>query len=156
MSNHNPKDLSVELIHDFIKTYHYISREFEAQTSKLDKSFQISGPRLRVLLTVSKAGKIRMSELATKLEVTARSITDLVDALEKEKYIIRMPDPIDRRATLVQLTDLAEKQIAKIQSLEKEASEIVLKNLTESQKKQLLDILFILKKDSEVECLFDD
>jgi DNA-binding MarR family transcriptional regulator len=79
-----------------------------------------------------------------------------VDALEKEKYIIRMPDPIDRRATLVQLTDLAEKQIAKIQSLEKEASEIVLKNLTESQKKQLLDILFILKKDNEVECLFDD
>lgn len=157
MTNQNySKTSSVDVIHALIKTSHYIQREFEASIASLDMPFQISGPRLRLLLKVSESGKIRMSELATKLGIKARTVTDFVDALEQEKLLIRLPDPIDRRATLIQLTDNAKDQILKVQSCEKEAADILLKNLSQEQRENLLNLLLGLTNYNEVQCSFDE
>lgn len=61
-----------------VRTTHSIQREFEAQLSKLDMPYLITGPRLRVLSVVSESCNIRMSELAAKLGIKARSVTDFV------------------------------------------------------------------------------
>jgi DNA-binding MarR family transcriptional regulator len=45
-----------------------------------------------------------MSQLSLALEVTARSVTKLVDALEKEGLVQRLPHATDRRVTLILLT----------------------------------------------------
>lgn len=155
-NQYSSKASAVEVIHALIKTSHKIQREYEAQICNPDMPFQISGPRLRVLLTVSEVGKIRMSELATKLGVKARTVTDFVDALEKDKLLVRLPDPLDRRATLLQLTDMAQMQIKKVQLLEEEAAEILLKNLTEEQRNHLIELLSTLTNYSEVQCPLDE
>lgn len=153
---HSSKTSAVEGIHALIKTSHYIQREFEAHISNLDMPFQISGPRLRVLLAVSEVGKIRMSELAAKLGVKARTVTDFVDALEQDGLLARMPDPVDRRATLIQLTDIAQMQIKKVRLLEEEAADILLKNLTQEQRSQLIELLSKLTNYNEVQCSLDE
>lgn len=46
-----------------------------------------------------------MSGLSDELGVTARNVTALVDALEKEGLVRRVPHEKDRRATVVELTE---------------------------------------------------
>jgi DNA-binding MarR family transcriptional regulator len=44
------------------------------------------------------------SDLATKCGVTRATMTGLLDGLEREKYVTRVPDTTDRRMATVQLT----------------------------------------------------
>jgi DNA-binding MarR family transcriptional regulator len=49
-------------------------------------------------------GPAIMSDLGEELGVTPRNVTKLVDELEAEGLVRRLPHPSDRRATLVELT----------------------------------------------------
>ncbi|MPZ88788.1 MAG: MarR family transcriptional regulator [Nitriliruptorales bacterium] len=61
--------------------------------------------RMRTLHVLYGKGSQIMSGLRDHLGVTARSVTALVDALEAEALVRRVPHPSDRRATIVELTD---------------------------------------------------
>jgi DNA-binding MarR family transcriptional regulator len=52
-----------------------------------------------------KAEGSRLSELAERAQLTKQSMGYLVDYLEKQKYVERRPDPTDRRANLICLTE---------------------------------------------------
>lgn len=53
----------------------------------------------------------RLTELAERAQITKQSMGYLVDYLEQRGYLERRPDPTDRRATLVCLTDRGWAQI---------------------------------------------
>lgn len=46
-----------------------------------------------------------MSELAKQVRRTKSTVTALVEKLERNGYVLRMPDPADSRGVLVRLTD---------------------------------------------------
>ena len=48
---------------------------------------------------------LRPGELARHLRIAPRSATEVVDELERRGLVGRRPDPADRRAVLVGLTD---------------------------------------------------
>ena len=48
---------------------------------------------------------LRPSELADRLQVSKQSVNDLLHDLEARGYLVREPDPGDRRARVVRLTD---------------------------------------------------
>jgi len=50
-------------------------------------------------------GVMRLSELSDWLHIAPRSTTEVVDALEGRGLVRRRPDPGDRRATLVEVTE---------------------------------------------------
>ena len=62
-------------------------------------------PRRRLLMFLHETGPMRSSDLARRIGVTPRAVTALVDGLVHTGYAERRPDPSDRRATLVSLTD---------------------------------------------------
>jgi DNA-binding MarR family transcriptional regulator len=64
-----------------------------------------SYPRLKLLYALHCEGPQRMGDLAETLEVTPRSVTALVDGLELQGQVRRVPDPSDRRATIIELAD---------------------------------------------------
>jgi DNA-binding MarR family transcriptional regulator len=66
----------------------------------------ISFARMKLLGVLLRSGARIMSELGEELGVTARNVTALVDALEEEGLVRRVPHPTDRRATMVELTEL--------------------------------------------------
>lgn len=150
MSINTNDPIAIDIIHLLIRTTHTIQRDFKTQISSVDLPFKISGPRLRMLSTVSEAGRIRMSELASKLDIQARTVTDFVDALEKDGLLIRIPDPTDRRATLIQLTELAQSHLNK--ALEQQAiiAEQLIQNLTAEQRKELMELLLHLINDKDL------
>ncbi|MCA1707024.1 MAG: MarR family transcriptional regulator [Actinobacteria bacterium] len=57
-------------------------------------------------------GGTRIGVLAERAQMTNQSMGYLVDALERRGYVQRRPDPADRRAALVVITDRGREEIA--------------------------------------------
>lgn len=60
--------------------------------------------RLRVLRVLSRRGPQRSLEVAAELAMTQATLTGLVDGLAAEGLLVRLPHPMDRRASLLTLT----------------------------------------------------
>lgn len=54
----------------------------------------------------------RLSDLARGGNMTPQAMGELVDELEKMQYVVRRPDPTDRRAKLIVLTEKGQACIA--------------------------------------------
>jgi DNA-binding MarR family transcriptional regulator len=74
-----------------------------ANTTLREQGFTLA--RGKLLSILERHGPTRVSVLAQKLAITARSVTEAVDALERDGLVQREPDPGDRRAVLVTLTE---------------------------------------------------
>jgi DNA-binding MarR family transcriptional regulator len=101
----------------------------------------IGGPtavRVRLLGTVHCEGRQKMSDLATALGVTARRVTALVDALEKEGLVARAPDPRDRRVTWISLTDSGRSTVDRLYQAHREAVAALFEELAPDRKGALL------------------
>lgn len=61
-------------------------------------------PRLRLLEQLRCQGPRKMRALADDLGLTPRNVTALVDALEDDGLVRRVPHPSDRRVTMVEST----------------------------------------------------
>jgi len=67
----------------------------------------LSESRLRVLIRLrhSSDGQLPLGVLAEVLNVTPRTMTDIVDVLERDGLAERVPDPVDRRSVLAVITE---------------------------------------------------
>jgi DNA-binding MarR family transcriptional regulator len=64
----------------------------------------ISVAQARIVAQIDAAGT-RLTELAERAQITKQTASFLVDQVERAGYVKRVPDPSDRRARLVRLTD---------------------------------------------------
>ncbi|HLS45064.1 MAG TPA: MarR family transcriptional regulator [Ornithinicoccus sp.] len=87
---------------------------------------------------------LRLGTLAGWLQITPRSVTEVVDALEGLGLVARTPDPADRRAVLVGLTDQGRQTARSIRSARKAQSETILDELSPEQRAQLRASLLTL------------
>src|SRR4029077_16423088 len=69
-----------------------------------DEALGISAPRLSALSVLVFAGPMRIGALAQMEQVEPPPMTRLVDAMERDGYVERAPDPEDRRAVIVRST----------------------------------------------------
>jgi DNA-binding MarR family transcriptional regulator len=68
----------------------------------------LSLARTKVLRRLHDQGPTRQNVLAADLGLSPHTITDIVDGLERAGMAERRPDPTDRRAKLVAITDAGE------------------------------------------------
>jgi DNA-binding MarR family transcriptional regulator len=61
--------------------------------------------RLGLLFRLYRCGDTPMGDLAVDLDYTPRNITGLVDHLERDGLVERVPDSLDRRSIRARLTD---------------------------------------------------
>jgi DNA-binding MarR family transcriptional regulator len=62
---------------------------------------------ISALATLARSGPMRLGDLAVRESVAPPTLTRIVAGLEESGYVVRAPDPDDRRATLVEATDAA-------------------------------------------------
>ncbi len=60
---------------------------------------------VRALRAIGTEGPLRLGALAERLRIAPRSATDVVDRLTERDLVTRTPDPADRRAATVALTE---------------------------------------------------
>ena len=73
-------------------------------------------PQYALLNQLAVAGIMSMTEVSEKLYVTKPAVTHLVDCLEKNKFLKRIPHSSDRRVFLLEIQPKGEKISSKIQS----------------------------------------
>ncbi|SFE57158.1 DNA-binding transcriptional regulator, MarR family [Paenibacillus catalpae] len=129
------------VLETLLRTTHQLHLQFESHLSALEVPEYLSGPRLRFLVSVAEAGQIRMSDIAVKLGIKPRTVTQFVDALEQEKLIVRLPDPDDRRATFIRLSETALPLMQKARLAMSESSDRVLASLSPEERSQLMRLL---------------
>jgi DNA-binding MarR family transcriptional regulator len=67
--------------------------------------WDVTPSQSRALRVLTRHGEMRLSELSEHLRIAARSTTEVVDGLAAKGLVERRPDPQDRRATLVGVTE---------------------------------------------------
>jgi DNA-binding MarR family transcriptional regulator len=82
-----------------------IARQLRETSKHALAPWDITPSQLRALRVLSRHGVMRLSGLSDHLHIAPRSATEVVDALESRDLVRRRPDPGDRRATLVELTE---------------------------------------------------
>jgi DNA-binding MarR family transcriptional regulator len=106
---------------------------------------RLSGPRMRTLHVVAEATSLRMSDLAAQLGVAARTVTDMVDGLERDGLLVRRSDPTDRRATLIELSEEMSRLWEEVRLLQHQCSDEIMTPLNADERQQLFDLLNRLK-----------
>jgi DNA-binding MarR family transcriptional regulator len=82
-------------------------RMFRAVNDEMNRC-GLSLARTKVLRRLHEQGPTRQNVLAAELGLSPHSITDIVDGLERLGMGERRPDPTDRRAKLVAITEAGE------------------------------------------------
>ena len=70
--------------------------------------------RLLVLIGKSEGG-VRQKDLLEKVHIGAPAMSELINKLEDDGYIVRTVDPADRRATLLSLTEKGAARAAEVE-----------------------------------------
>jgi DNA-binding MarR family transcriptional regulator len=91
----------------------------------------------------------RQTALAAALDVVPRSVTSLVDDLERAGLVERRPDPTDRRATLVAATDEGRAVLAEADRQRRRHAEQLLARLEPAEQTELLQLLHRLVDEPE-------
>jgi DNA-binding MarR family transcriptional regulator len=82
-----------------------VARRLRDMSQETLAPWDITPAQMRALRVLRRHGVMRLSELSDRLRIAPRSATEVVDALESRGLVQRRPDPGDRRATLVEVTD---------------------------------------------------
>ncbi|MET1051458.1 MAG: MarR family transcriptional regulator [Mycetocola sp.] len=93
----NPLDLLLE-----------IGELFRNDMARAFDGTALTTARTHLLWVLAGLGPSTQQSLADAMQVSARNITGLVDALEGAGFVARAPHPTDRRATIVSLTPTGE------------------------------------------------
>jgi len=109
--------------------------------------------RHRLLRVVAREEPQRQTALAVALDVVPRSITSLVDDLERAGLVERRPDPTDRRATLVAVTDEGRAVLAEADRERRRHAEELLARLDPGEQADLLRLLHRLVDDPGDACV---
>jgi DNA-binding MarR family transcriptional regulator len=90
--------------------------------------------RATVIWSLHHGGPMRPRAIAEILRVAPRSVTDFVDALERAGFVSREPDPGDRRAILVALTDKGRAAGAALHAEQEEFARALFRDLGEEER----------------------
>src|SRR6266567_1049533 len=136
-----PELSSVQLMEQFRAIAHATHNQTNARMSAAGLSLA----RFRVLSALQSAGRIRMNELSAALGVVPRTVTTIVDALEKDAMLVRLPDPADRRATLLEITEDGLSQLLRFRAMHDSAAAELFDVLTATERLQLARLLLRLQ-----------
>ena len=127
-----------------LRTVHwYMRRRVDAATSAQGLSLA----RAKLLARMEQEGPCRPGELAAQLGQAPRTLTDALDALERDGFAERKPHPTDRRALLVSVTSRGKKALRAIEEPKRHALEEVFRALSPSQQQGLLKTLETIIRD---------
>lgn len=106
--------------------------------------WDISPHQARALMVVRRHGTPRLGDVAQHLRIAPRSATEVVDGLEQRGLLAREPDPADRRATCVALTDAGARLLDDVDRARRVDADAYFAVLDERRREQLRTLLLDL------------
>jgi DNA-binding MarR family transcriptional regulator len=123
------------------EAFRSVARQLRDTSQDFLAPWDITPSQLRALRVLRRHGAVRLSELSANLHIAARSATEVVDALEARGLAGRRPDPSDRRATLVEVTEHGAEVLDAIREARGTEAERVFDRLSQTDRAHLARIL---------------
>jgi MarR family 2-MHQ and catechol resistance regulon transcriptional repressor len=101
----------------------------------------LTAPQFHVLQVLYNEGPMPLKRISEHLLVTGANITCVVDNLEKEDFVKRVPSKKDRRVINAELTGKGEEKVKKLFPQYSKGFDDSFSKLTKDEKKQLVKIL---------------
>ncbi|MBR8639809.1 MarR family transcriptional regulator [Streptomyces tuirus] len=100
-----------------------------------------------LLRQVADSEPLRPGELAARLGVEASHVTRTVQQLQKSGYVTRVPDPDDRRAQRIELTDAGRQAITRIREVGVRGMQMALSDWSPEELRQLATLFHRMVDD---------
>ena len=107
---------------------------------------KLTTPQFGVLEILNKTGAIPLKKISEEVMVTGANITCVVDNLEKEGFVKRIPSKEDRRVIHADLTPQGRTKIESILPAYSESMASLISALTDSEQKELVRLLSKLQQ----------
>jgi len=105
-----PKESLGFLLHD---TTRLIRRRFEMRAAELG----LTSSQWRLVVHLMRNGPMPQARLADLLEIEPISVSRLVDRMQEAGWVVREPDPNDRRVRIVSVTDKTRATVAQAKDI---------------------------------------
>jgi DNA-binding MarR family transcriptional regulator len=123
-----------------------LSRRLHRAQRRLMEPLGITPAQGRLLRTLAHCPQPpRMADLARRLEVVPRAVTTLVDALEAQGFVRRVPDPANRRVIRIELLETGQEALRELRAARRTAAAELLAPLDEAQRTALTGLLTALE-----------
>jgi DNA-binding MarR family transcriptional regulator len=109
---------------------HRILRE---EVMKVLKEYELGMGEWTILCMLFDKESMRLTEIASTLDVEPPHVTNLVEILLKQKLVKRLIDSEDKRAKVVSLTDRTKKLLPEIENQVVERMKALLNGITEDE-----------------------
>lgn len=127
MTVHNDV-LSDKMVADMEKSLRHISVMVKQKGREILNQFPITLPQFVALQWLSEHGDMTVGELSNKMYLACSTTTDLVDRMEKNKLVVRIKDPNDRRVVRVHLLEEGQRIIEEVIQKRQQYLKNVIKN----------------------------
>ncbi|WP_375504311.1 MarR family winged helix-turn-helix transcriptional regulator [uncultured Jatrophihabitans sp.] len=127
----------VELGELYLELHHRIHRLVDEAMN--DAGLSLS--RAKVLRVLAQQGPVNQATVAYALGFAPRSVTDTLDALEREGLATRGPDPRDRRAWLVEITPAGTVALDRAIAVKKALMNTIFDGLSDTEREHFADTL---------------
>jgi MarR family transcriptional regulator for hemolysin len=122
------------LVHDVARLY---GRRFDRNGRRLE----LTRAQCRTLGYLARNEGINQAGLADLLEIRPMTLVRQIDRMQEAGWIERRPDPADRRARRLFLTDKARPILGRIWDVASETQDQVLAALSPDESEQLIELL---------------
>lgn len=123
------------------------ARLMRASFNKRAQTLGLSLAQARALTFVTKEQGLRQKDLAARLELTPMTVGKLVDTLVVAGIVERRPDPTDRRATRLYLTDSGHALLSDLWPMALATWEEAVEGLSQDKVQQFCAVLDHIKKN---------
>ncbi len=137
MSKKNKSELIADLQGLVAKSNDKLKRVHSAQLS----AQKLTTPQFGVLNVLQKNGSVPLKKISDELLVTGANITCVVDNLEKQTLVKRVPSKVDRRVINAELTAKGKQKLNKIYPDHVKSMNEFSKRFTDTEVKQLTGLL---------------
>ncbi|MCM4082592.1 MarR family winged helix-turn-helix transcriptional regulator [Paractinoplanes hotanensis] len=131
-----------------LEAFFAVSRQLRHRTREALEPWELSPSLARAVSALSRSGDMRPGTLAEHLRIAPRSATEVVDDLQAAGLAERHPDPADRRAVLVTLTDEGVRVSRDIREARQAAGERFFATLSADDRAELGRLLRRLRADA--------
>jgi DNA-binding MarR family transcriptional regulator len=132
-----PRFVDGYLAYLLARASHLVSRQFHAQLREAGLAL----PKWRVLATLADGDGRTIGELARMALTPQPTMTKIVDRMEAEGLVARVPAPLDRRSTLVRITSKGRSAAAPLIVRARSHESEVLRGLSASEATLLKQVL---------------
>lgn len=106
-----------------------------------EQGLGITPAQARILLALHFQGPLSQQSLALHIDVDPSTLVSTLDVMERDGMAVRDPNPGDRRAHVVSLTERGERQVPRLFELWNAVDEDLTKELSPSERETLLPMV---------------